>query len=221
MLFWQVLSMVFIAEMGDKTQLLMVALAARYPLRRIIPGVALATLALCAVAAGAGVLLGEMIPTPYLRLGAAVAYLAFALSAVRAAALPSPDTEENPGRGSVFLSFFLAECGDKTQLCVMTLAAGLSLADAAVCTLAAALGLFLADLIGLLAGLLLRRRLPRRALNILSAAVFAVFGVLTLTDASRALLSGGAVFLLPAAGGAAFLIGSAVIAERARRLSDA
>ena len=82
MLFWQVLSMVFIAEMGDKTQLLMVALAARYPMRRILPGVALASLALCGLAAGAGMLLGELIPMPLLRLAAAVAYIAFALSAV-------------------------------------------------------------------------------------------------------------------------------------------
>ena len=217
MLFWQVLSMVFIAEMGDKTQLLMVALAARYPMRRILPGVALASLALCGLAAGAGMLLGELIPMPLLRLAAGIAYIAFALSAVRAAARPAEDGEENPRRGSVFLSFFLAECGDKTQLCVMTLAAGLALPEAALTAAAGAAGLFLADLIGLLAGMLLRRRLPHRALNILSAAVFAAFGVLSLASGSREIFSGGAAFLVPAAGGAVLLVGSAAIAENAKR----
>lgn len=219
-MFWQTLSMIFLAEMGDKTQLLMVALAARYPLRRIIPGTALATLALSAVAVFAGALVGTFLPTAYLRLVAGVAYLGFAISAVRAALSSRDDAEAAPPRG-VFVSFFLAECGDKTQLCLLTLAAGLSRRDALFCFLGGSAGLFLADLIGLLAGVLLCRRLPHRVLNIVSAGVFAVFGTLTLADASRSLFTGGAVFLVPAAGAAALLLVSAILAERARRAPKA
>ncbi|MBO7250705.1 MAG: TMEM165/GDT1 family protein, partial [Clostridia bacterium] len=62
-LFLSVLAMVFIAEMGDKTQFLMIAMASKYKIRDILIGVAAAILVLNAFAIGLGLLIGNVLPT--------------------------------------------------------------------------------------------------------------------------------------------------------------
>ena len=183
-LFALVFVTVFIAEMGDKTQLLLVAMAGKYPVRQILAGTWLATLLLNVLAVAVGAALGNLLDLRIVKAAAALAFFYFAWSS-----LNSEDDEEetktNAGRfgpiAAIFITFFLGELGDKTQLSAVTLAAaytdGTLLAAAVIC-LGCTVGLIAADALGLLAGLLLKNNLPTQFLRYLTFAIFALFGVL-------------------------------------------
>lgn len=82
-LFLKILLTEFIAEMGDKTQLMLVALTSRYKIRDIVIGTAAAVLVLNGIAVLAGGLISELIPTWLIRLIAAAAFLFFALTSLK------------------------------------------------------------------------------------------------------------------------------------------
>ena len=123
-LFFKVFLTEFIAEMGDKTQLMLIALTSKYKLRDIIFGTAAAILVLNGLAVLAGGLVSEFIPGWLIKIIAALAFLYFAAST-----LAGDDDEEEEGNGrsrirfapfAVFCTFFVAELGDKTQLTAIT-----------------------------------------------------------------------------------------------------
>ena len=185
-LFLSVLAMVFIAEMGDKTQFLMIAMASKYKIRDILIGVAAAILVLNAFAIGLGLLIGNVLPTAVINIVAGVAFLCFAYLAVGG----DDDEEEHCVSGkckrnsiiTVFGTFFIAELGDKTQLTALTLAAdsttgGIELSKVIYVFLGASIALFAADVIGLLIGYFLGKTLPSYVFAWISFAIFAVFGV--------------------------------------------
>ena len=185
-LFLSVLAMVFIAEMGDKTQFLMIAMASKYKIRDILIGVAAAILVLNALAIGLGLLIGNVLPTAAINIVAGIAFLCFAYMAVGG----DDDDEEHCVSGkckrnsiiTVFGTFFIAELGDKTQLTALTLAAdsttgGVEFSKVIAVFLGASLALFAADVIGLLIGYFLGKSLPSYVFAWISFAIFAVFGV--------------------------------------------
>ena len=206
LLFFQILFTMFIAEMGDKTQLLMVAMTSRFKLRDILIGSAASILALNALAVGVGALISELIPGWLIKIVAALAFFYFAWSTLRG----EEEDEEDSGRTSVhpiftvFGTFFLAELGDKTQLTAIAFAANEGLENALVVWLACSVGLFAADLVGMLLGYLLKSKLPEGFLDKLAFVIFAVFGVTTLAEGAGLLLGEG---MLPwcIAGGAALV----------------
>ena len=184
-LFLSVLAMVFIAEMGDKTQFLMIAMASKYKIRDILIGVAAAILVLNALAIGLGLLIGNVLPTAAINIVAGIAFLCFAYMAVG-----GDEEEEHCVSGkckrnsiiTVFGTFFIAELGDKTQLTALTLAAdsttgGVEFSKVVAVFLGASLALFAADVIGLLIGYFLGKSLPSYVFAWISFAIFAVFGV--------------------------------------------
>ena len=124
MLFFKVFFTEFIAEMGDKTQLMLIALTSKYKLRDIILGTAAAILVLNGLAVLAGGLVSEFIPDWLIKMIAALAFLYFAASTLAG----DDDEEEEEGGKSkiqfaplaVFCTFFVAELGDKTQLTAIT-----------------------------------------------------------------------------------------------------
>ena len=93
LLFFQILFTMFIAEMGDKTQLLMVAMTSRFKLRDILIGSAASILALNALAVGVGALISELIPGWLIKIVAALAFFYFAWSTLRG---EEEDEEEAP-----------------------------------------------------------------------------------------------------------------------------
>ena len=126
-LFLKVFLTEFIAEMGDKTQLMLIALTSKYKLKDIILGTAAAILVLNGMAVLAGGLVSEFIPAWLIKTIAALAFLYFAAST-----LAGDDDEEEEGNGkskiqfaplAVFCTFFVAELGDKTQLTAITFGA--------------------------------------------------------------------------------------------------
>ena len=184
-LFWRVLLAEFIAEMGDKTQLMLIGLISKYKLRDIVFGTAAAILILNGIAVLAGGLVGALIPEWVIKLIAGVVFLLFAVTSLRKDSEDEEETKENAisfAPFAVFLIFFVAELGDKTQLTAIAFGASEGLAAGLIVWLACSIGLFAADMIGMLVGYLLKKRLPARALSILAAVIFAVYGVFLLRE---------------------------------------
>ena len=158
LLFLKVFLTEFIAEMGDKTQLMLIALTSKYKLRDIIFGTAAAILVLNGLAVLAGGFVSEFIPDWLIKVIAAFAFLYFAASTI---AGNDDDEEEEGGRSkikfaplAVFCTFFVAELGDKTQLTAITFGANEGMNVALIVWIACSLGLFAADILGMLAGYL-------------------------------------------------------------------
>ena len=200
-LFFKVFLTEFIAEMGEKTQLMLIALTSKYKLRDIILGTAAAILVLNGLAVLAGGLVSEFIPGWLIKIIAALAFLYFAAST-----LAGDDDEEEEGNGrsrirfapfAVFCTFFVAELGDKTQLTAITFGANEGLSAAVVVWLACSLGLFAADVIGLLVGYLLKSKAPEGILNTVAFFIFSIFGILTLRQGFGLLLGAESAMILP------------------------
>ena len=180
-LFFKVFLTEFIAEMGDKTQLMLIALTSKYKLGDIILGTAAAILMLNGLAVLAGGLVSEFIPAWLIKVIAALAFLYFAASTLAGS---NDEEEEGSGRSkirfaplAVFCTFFVAELGDKTQLTAITFGANEGMSSALI---GCSLGLFLADILGMLLGYLLKSKTPEGLLNTLAFAIFSVFGIFTL-----------------------------------------
>lgn len=208
-LFLKILFTEFIAEMGDKTQLMMIAMTSRFKVRDIIVGAGLAILVLNALAVGVGALVSSLIPPYVIKIAAALAFFYFAWSSIGG---EDDEEEENAGKGgaapilAVFGTFFLAELGDKTQLTAITFAANEGLSNALVVWIACSLGLFAADVIGMLAGYLLKSKMPEGFLNTLAIVIFSIFGVTTMLEGGGLLLEGNGKFILTAVTAVLFAI---------------
>lgn len=189
-LLWQVLGLIFVAELGDKTQFLMIAMSRQYSLGSILAGVGGAILLLNAMAVGLGVLLGGVLPVAFIGIVAGVAFLLFAYASLGGEREDERDSGKRAGKGgawTVFGAFFLAELGDKTQLTVLALAAeagkgDLDLKKGIFVLFGASFGLFLADLLGLLVGFCMKKAIPSAIFSWLSVSIFAIFGVIKLLD---------------------------------------
>lgn len=192
-LFLTVLATVFIAEMGDKTQLMLIAMTSKYKLRDIVAGTAVAILVLNGLAVLAGGILNEFLKSNLwvIKLIACAAFFYFSLTSL----IKDNDEEEakhsrlNFAPLAVFATFFVAELGDKTQLTAITFGAtnGLN-ASSVVIWLAASAGLFAADIIGLLVGHFLHGKTPDGFFKILAFVIFAVFGFINLPEGLYLLL---------------------------------
>ena len=180
--------------MGDKTQLMLIALTSKYKLKDIIFGTAVAILVLNGLAVLAGGLVSEFIPGWLIKTVAALAFLYFAASTIAG----DDDEEEEEGGNSkikfapfaVFCTFFIAELGDKTQLTAITFGANEGMEAAIVVWIACSLGLFAADILGMLVGYLLKSKTPEGLLNTLAFVIFSIFGVYTLYQGLKLISTG-------------------------------
>jgi Ca2+/H+ antiporter, TMEM165/GDT1 family len=175
-------AIVALAEIGDKTQLLAIVLAARF--KRPVPivlGILVATLANHFLAALAGSLAAGWFDGPAFRYAIAVGFLAMAAWTL------VPDTfddDEAPAvsRGGAFLTtlvaFFFVEMGDKTQ--VATIALGARFHDALAVTAGTTLGMMLANVPAVLLGGEIVKRVPLGVVRMVAALFFAVLGLLLL-----------------------------------------
>lgn len=196
-IFLTVLATIFIAEMGDKTQLLLVAMAGKYKIPHILAGTWLATAVLNLMAVGVGAALGSYLDMRIIKMAAAFAFFWFAYSTARGEDKDEEESEIKHRFGpiiGIFISFFIGELGDKTQLSAITLAAAYtshSFSNACYVFLGCTLGLILADLIGLIVGVFLKSKMPAGILNNLSFVIFAFFGVASLREALGLIFGAG------------------------------
>jgi putative Ca2+/H+ antiporter (TMEM165/GDT1 family) len=171
------ISTVAIAEMGDRTQLLSLMLAAHY--RRpwpILAGVLCATLANHAVAGIIGVRLGKFLTPAVLDAVVGISMIGMALWALK------PDTlDENSSsarRTSAFIAtlvaFFIAEIGDKTQIATIALAAGYS--NLVPVVAGTTLGMLLANAPVVFLGKAFAARLPLKSIHYVASGLFLVLG---------------------------------------------
>jgi putative Ca2+/H+ antiporter (TMEM165/GDT1 family) len=176
---------VALSEIGDKTQLLALLLAARF--RRPVPiilGMLLATTLNHALAALAGAWVAEVLPPLLLRWALALCFLAMAVWAL----IPDTLDENRVSRraGGAFITtaicFFLAEFGDKTQLATAALAAKF---DSVLPVVAGTtLGMMLVDVPAVLAAHAAGHRINAKWLRWVTATLSAALGAMTLAAAS-------------------------------------
>ena len=182
--------LVLIAEMADKTQLLTLSLACRYPARKVLIGVALAIAVLNVVAVAIGAVAGQFIPVTAVKIGAGVIFIGFGLWNLLAKDKPegTEECEVRSGKYVVFAvmgAFLLAEMGDKTQLAALSLAARFegSLLSSVGVWLGATIGMILANALAVIIGHTAGRRVPEKLMKRISGGLFIAFGIWTLVDA--------------------------------------
>jgi putative Ca2+/H+ antiporter (TMEM165/GDT1 family) len=177
------LALVFLAEFGDKTQILTLALAARYGVAPVLTGVAVATAGMNVLSVAVGAGLARAVPTRALSLAAGLLFLAFAVWTGRGG------NHQPPADGQRSFSivaarsagiFAVSEVGDKTMLATIALAAH---GPAVLVWAGATLGIMAAEALAVLAGAALGRRLPERLIRIGAALVFAGVGVVFISRA--------------------------------------
>jgi putative Ca2+/H+ antiporter (TMEM165/GDT1 family) len=177
---------VFVAELGDKTQLLALDFGARFSLRAVAIGLALGYGLANIVATIVGGVLGAALPDRPIQIVGGAVFLGFAALAVRRATSNSPDEDDvghtDSVRATNTLSVIMsiagliavAEMGDKTQIATATLA---SQSSPVGVWIGATLGAASSGMVGAIAGNLIGHRISPRALQFASAALFALFGV--------------------------------------------
>lgn len=180
---------VALAEIGDKTQLLSLLLAARF--RKpwpIIAGIFLATVANHACAGAVGAWITTLLGHDTLRWVLGLSFIAMAVWIMVPDKL---DDEEDNGKqrfgvlGTTIIAFFLAEMGDKTQVATVALAAQYGTFVAVV--MGTTLGMMIANVPAVLLGDKLAHRMPVRLVHGVAAAIFAILGGLALGNVGGAL----------------------------------
>jgi putative Ca2+/H+ antiporter (TMEM165/GDT1 family) len=175
---------VALAEIGDKTQLLALVLAAKY--RRPVPiilGILVATLVNHALAGAAGAWISAWVGPAAMRWILGLSFIAMAAWTL------IPDTyDDNAGAqpaaprfgvfGATLIAFFLLEMGDKTQIATVALAARYESLVGVV--MGTTLGMLLANVPAVLLGEVAAKKLPMHIVHRIAAAIFFVLGVTVL-----------------------------------------
>ena len=174
---------VALAEMGDKTQLLSLVLAARF--RKpwpIVLGIFVATLANHALAGAVGSWVTTVLGPDVLRWVLGASFIAMAVWMLIPDKLDDGDTPSGTSQWGVFgttvVAFFLAEMGDKTQIATVALAARYQQWAAVVA--GTTLGMMIANAPVVWFGDRLVKKVPIRVVHLISALIFAVLGVLAI-----------------------------------------
>lgn len=179
---------IFLAELGDKSQLMAMTFAARYRAIVVLLAITVATAIVHLASVVLGAVVGVALPTNIINVVAGVAFLGFAAWTLRGDKLTDEESAkaEQERSRSVFLTvgvaFFLAELGDKTMLATITLATDNGLFGTWI---GSTLGMVAADALAIGVGHLLGARLPERMIRIGAAAAFVVFGVLLIIEGMR------------------------------------
>jgi putative Ca2+/H+ antiporter (TMEM165/GDT1 family) len=172
---------VFLAELGDKTQLVALTVGGRYPAGRVLLVLAGAIAVLQTISVTVGALVSEALPDRVVTIGTGLLFLGFAWWTWRTADEPLEDpTAARGGLVSVGTAFFVAELGDKTMLTTAGLAAERGVVPVWIGSFAAMVS---ATALAVLAGRTLSRRVHPRLLRHLGAAAFAVAGAVILATA--------------------------------------
>jgi Ca2+/H+ antiporter, TMEM165/GDT1 family len=186
--FLSTLGIVFLAELGDKTQLTAMALSTKYPWSKVFAGLAFAFVLLNLGAVLVGKILFTVIPIFWIKLASGALFLFFGVTTLLARNHAGEEEGEEGGksyaRGPVlttFLMILLAELGDKTQLVTASLAAQHDSLLAVF--LGSTIALWSVSLIGIFLGLQLNRFVPRVYLHKGAGILFLAFGAVMLYQA--------------------------------------
>ncbi|NTU52886.1 MAG: TMEM165/GDT1 family protein [Chlorobiaceae bacterium] len=175
--FWLSLVMIFLAELGDKTQLVALTLATCYNTRVVLFGIFWATLAVHVFSAGIGWFVGGLLPSDWIAFIAGISFIIFGFWTIRGDSLDDDEAAEcktgvNPF-WLVFTTFFMAELGDKTMLSTVSLATTNPFLPV---WLGSTVGMVLSDGLAVIVGRMLGKNLPEKAIRIGASVIFFLFG---------------------------------------------
>ena len=180
-------AVIFVAELGDKYQLMALTFAARYRARDVLLGITVATALVHLVSVGIGAFIGNQFAHSQgaISVVAGVAFLVFAAWTLRGDALTEEEADKaRRSRGAalvaVGVAFFLAELGDKTMLATIVLAT----ANGWFGTwLGSTLGMVAADALAIAAGAVLGKKVPEKIIRTGAAVLFFLFAAWLLLEA--------------------------------------
>lgn len=175
--FLKAFGLIFMAEMGDKTQILAMAFATQYAIRKVVVGISIGVFLNHGVAVLIGALLSTIIDIQLMQSFAGFAFIGFALWTLKIDVDDHDNQEKKNKFGpivTIAIAFFIGELGDKTQLTAITLAAD---AVYPVLILAGTVsGMIATSSFGIFVGKKLGDKIPELAIKYLAAAVFLIFG---------------------------------------------
>ncbi len=182
--FLEALSLIFAAEAGDKSQLLVLAMATKYPLLPMLLGIISAIILTQLFAATLGFCIGEAIPLRLINLFAGVLFIYIGLKTL----LAKPEATEEAAVTNctvnpfwrVFSLYTLGELGDKTQITCILLASQNK--NLLATFLGAVLAMLLANLLSLFVGRVAGSRLSVRTIKIVSSVLYLCFGIFSLGE---------------------------------------
>jgi putative Ca2+/H+ antiporter (TMEM165/GDT1 family) len=179
-------AVIFVAELGDKSQLMALTFATRYRVRDVLIGITVATAVVHLVSVAVGYWVGDAFAESQdtIAVVAGLAFLAFGAWTLRGDKLT--EAEANKAKSAtgaailaVGVAFFLAELGDKTMLATITLATQEGWFGTWV---GSTLGMVLADALAIVVGAVLGRNLPEKVIKYGAAALFTAFGLLLIAQ---------------------------------------
>jgi Ca2+/H+ antiporter, TMEM165/GDT1 family len=184
-------AVIFVAELGDKSQLMAMTFAARYRVRDVLIGITAATAIVHLASVGIGYWVGDAFAEQqhWIAIVAGVAFLGFAAWTLRGDELTEDEAAKaRASQGAAILAvgvaFFLAELGDKTMLATITLATQEGWLGTWI---GSTLGMVAADALAIVVGAMLGKKLPENVIKWGAAALFALFGLLLIADGVRLL----------------------------------
>jgi putative Ca2+/H+ antiporter (TMEM165/GDT1 family) len=180
---------VALAEIGDKTQLLAFILAARFkkPIP-IIAGILCATILNHGMAGALGAWITATVSPDILRWVLGASFIGMAVWTLIPDKIEDEETHAAQKLGvfgATFITFFLAEMGDKTQIATIALAA--HYASPLMVVAGTTIGMLLADVPAVFAGDKLATKIPMKLVHSIAAAIFAILGIATLLGAGAKL----------------------------------
>ncbi|WP_174537064.1 TMEM165/GDT1 family protein [Micromonospora chalcea] len=176
---------IFVAELGDKSQLMALTFATRFKTVPVLIGITIATAIVHLASVGIGYGLNAALPTGWISLIAGLAFLGFGAWTLRGDKLTEEEKRkaERSSKSAIVavgVAFFLAELGDKTMLATITLATKYGWFGT---WLGSTLGMVAADALAILVGRMLGRHLPERAIRYGAAVLFAICGLWLIFEA--------------------------------------
>src|SRR5690349_5089823 len=179
-------AVIFVAELGDKSQLMAMTFAARYRVRDVLIGITAATALVHLASVAIGYFIGDAFGDyqHVISIVAGVAFLGFAAWTLRGDELTDEEADKaRTATGAAILAvgvaFFLAELGDKTMLATITLATQEGWLGTWI---GSTLGMVAADALAIGVGAVLGKKLPERVIKIGASVAFLVFGLILIAE---------------------------------------
>lgn len=187
--FWTAFLLIFIAELGDKTQFMTLALSSRYQAGVVLLGITLGTMLVSAVSVSLGAVLGDILPHGPMNIAAGIAFIIFALLSLKQI-ITKDHTEEEAIKDvnekvhprhlwlTIAFTFFIAELADKTMLATVAIASRDK--NYVAVWLGSTLGLVVSNSLAIIAGKALSQKLSGRTMHIIAALTFLLAGALAI-----------------------------------------
>ncbi len=166
----------FIAELGDKTQIAILTLAARHGFAPVFLGSALAFVLLDAISVGIGAIFAKILPQTAVRIVSAAIFIVFGILSFQNREKKKETADSKSAFFGTFVIVALMELGDKTQLALVALTS--KMGQPFYIFMGGTLALWLTSLIGAIAGSALSKFLPFKLIRFISGTVFICFGIL-------------------------------------------